>query len=308
MKCLYSLLFGIFFSTLYASAYIPSTNIILEKSIATNLRSGWRIHLRTQLIGDGLENKFEEIWTVANDRSIRVKIRGISKNNTDFHRDFVYQDNRRFRVNESGDLVFLDMTSRYFERVFHFQSTEKYTNYLIQAKILEKTTEEESETVATKKENSDTDQVTPEAIDPLVKFAKKNDPLARLTRISGVITYALGRPAPAQASTPNPGIWIEQDRFHLKKIRFDDRSEVFVDEYKKFGRRWFPRSRTVKWRNHEILISTVNIEKIVIGPKTRVFLKPGSLNKILPQKSAEKTTEEPPLTLSIMNEFYQRFR
>ena len=63
--------------------------------------------------------------------------------------------------------------------------------------------------------------------------------------------------------------------------------------------------RTVSWRGQKINLVTQSVERITIGPKTKKFLQPESIEE---GRGLAVGLEEASLELSMMTEFYQRFR
>lgn len=280
-------------SLIFATAhgYIPPTETILKKTLDFQAAGGWRVRLKVYMADDMQNQSFEEVWTVADADSMRVKVTGATESNKSFSRDYVYQRDKRYRINENGELVVLTMTPAFFERVFHFVQIDDMKRYLIDADILTKT---ESKAEPAKAGESP-------------QFAYEKSPRVRLGRFGGVVNYVFGVPTPLDAAEPLSGLWIEQDKFQMRRLRLPPKSEMagelLIQEYKKFGPRWFPESRILKWRQHTVHIVTQGIERINIGPVTKKFLQPEALKEAKKPAVAEEA-----LDFSMMTEFYKRFR
>ena len=84
-----------------------------------------------------------------------------------------------------------------------------------------------------------------------------NEPFVRLARSGGTINYAFGSIATGEAAHTHPrGLWIEQDQFVLRKIRFHSGAELSAERYSNYSRGLdYPRKRTLQWENQ-----TVNIQ------------------------------------------------
>lgn len=300
------LLFSTLFFSTGALSYVPDTEMILKKNTRLNSGGGFRMIFRTQW-GSGPEALlFEEKWTFKHSDMMRVQIHGLSEANKEFIRDYVYQDGRRYRINEKNELVYMPIEVDHFERFFHFQTENSASEYLKKAQIILPLAEEPIES---KKEDENAEEQTDEQKNNKTagsKFIHKQDPNLRLGRAQGTVAYVFGRPTPAEQKTLLPGLWIEQDRFRILKLRLPSNLEIVAKDYKTLGKRTFPGVRTVKWQNHQITISTLSIERILVGPKTRQFLSPESLKPS--KKNSSEDGASPTLGMAVMSEFYQRFR
>jgi hypothetical protein len=69
----------------------------------------------------------------------------------------------------------------------------------------------------------------------------------RYSRTGGVVNYAFGTPTPEDDKNGNPGLWIEQDQFVIRKIRLPSQVEMTADNYNQFAKGlYYPRTRTVR--------------------------------------------------------------
>ncbi len=121
----------------------------------------------------------------------------------------------------------------------------------------------------------------------------------RLSRASGTISLAIGEPSTER--TLSPQFWIDQDFFHLNKIRFPSEAEVEFSEYKKYGTLQYPDLKFVAWADKA---ATIKVTKV--STKTDATIKsfyPQSLDTpseiLLGSKGAVGQKIE---------DFYKRFR
>ena len=120
------------------------------------------------------------------------------------------------------------------------------------------------------------------------------EPWVRLGRVGGSISFVLGEPK------ATPTLWIEQDSFLLQRIRFGSQAEIVVDENREqTSDLTFPQLRRYLWNQHSVLVRTLSVAPITIGPKTKPLMSPQSLTQ-------EKSNSLPEETM--VQEFYSRFR
>lgn len=70
----------------------------------------------------------------------------------------------------------------------------------------------------------------------------------RLSRAAGAISFAIGDAS--SLATLSPQIWINQDFFHLSKIRFRSEADVEFSDYKHYGKEnaiQYPSSKVINW-------------------------------------------------------------
>ena len=121
----------------------------------------------------------------------------------------------------------------------------------------------------------------------------------RLSRASGTISFAIGDPSTERALSPQ--FWIDQDFFHLNKIRFPTEAEVEFSDYKTYGKLEYPDLKYVAWADKGAIIKV-----------TRVSTKTGATIKnfypqTLDQPSEMNLAGKGALGQKI-EEFYKRFR
>lgn len=299
------LILVLLFSTASSHAYLPPSENILKQTSALQGNRGYRVVLETRLNNDAENLAFKETWTIKDDLSMHLTVAGITPLTLGFMQEYVYSGSRRFRLNKNGEVVSLDLGGHHFERYFHFRDASRFKEFLIQNQIIPKPEPREEEPLATTQQNLG-GQPESETNEELEKsFTYQPDPFLHLTRLAGTITYFLGIPSPRGQSELSPGLWIEQDRFHVRKLRTPSLSEMNAHNYYRYRGLSFPKTREIKWKGNSVTISLIKIQPVSIGPITRKSLEPMNLKKSN-FNSQNQLSES--LSSSIMTEFYQRFR
>lgn len=301
------------FLPLPSFSYLPPVEMILKKTVQRNHGSGFRMQFVVTLENDPSHLRFEETWTVKNAHAMRVQVRGLSPANKSFKVDYIYKDGSRYRLNESQQLVFSKTTSEHFETLFAFKTSDGLRKYLEEANILtpqEKNDEENNKDIEGEPATNTTAEDASEKLEieeESKTFIYQPSPDLRLSRSSGTISFALGRPQPKGSLNVYPGMWVDQDRFRLLKVRLSSGATLTASDYKKIGKRDFPGKRTISWKGQKFNIQAISIDYIRVGPKTRRFLEPRSLLKTV-QKTTDALPETTTHSHTLMNDFYLRFR
>ena len=123
--------------------------------------------------------------------------------------------------------------------------------------------------------------------------------LIRLSRAGGASAFAVGETSPPDIG--NPHIWIDQDSFQLRKMRFLSQAEVSLEDYEQHGNISYPKIKKIAWGEQK---ATIRV--------TKINLKTGAtLSSFYPQK-LDQPSEISLTSLGnsglIIQDFYQRFR
>ena len=131
----------------------------------------------------------------------------------------------------------------FLEKYLNFRSVDQFANSLVQLKLVpsnvlsRKTTEK----------NAADFKYTPENF-------------VRYSRTGGNIAYAFGEPTPADKEGANPGLWIEQDQFVVRKIKLPSQVEMSADNYSQFAKGLsYPRQRTIRWGRNTASVRVISI-------------------------------------------------
>ena len=123
------------------------------------------------------------------------------------------------------------------------------------------------------------------------------EPLVRLGRVEGVVTYVFGTPSPADQS--KPGAWIEQDSFLLRKLRFPSNAEVVASHFGSFDSGLkLPKERKITWGDRTATIHVISVKSIPSAQAQKLL----SSTTLTPNDAREAQLPE------IAKEFYSRFR
>ena len=217
---------------------------------------------------------------VESDESMKLLVQGPKDNKDLLQMNLVFKQDQRLGP-DLGIHASKKIDAEMFERWFHFRNTERFSKQLVDAKMIS------------------ADVFTPAPIKTLKDINNDPDHNVRLSRTGGTIAYAIGAPTTASQEVPNPGLWIEQDFFLIRKLRLPSTAEITAEKYSPFARGLsFPRHRTVKWGPQTVTITVLSV----------VGRNKDSWNQF-PTKLAlkkDKLKESP--FAPVVEDFYERFR
>jgi hypothetical protein len=283
---LFTVLCTIFLS-LSAFAYIPPYWMVMSKTAEQHGKGIYYVDQDVVFQGpNGEPLVVNERWTIQNENSMRLEVTGRKELKDKVRLTFVYEDGKRYFVDENGVKKQARISAEFFEPLFHFRFSKNIKPYLVSQKI-----------------------APPESLrsEPH-KYSQKHpsaepESFMRLSRSGGVLTYAVGTPTPAGASEL-PGLWIDQDQFVVRKVRYPTTTTVTAKDYKNFAQGlWLPKEREVNFNQHIVEITVNAVNSVTATPQIKTRLSVGGLNfgenpnlaAIIPQEQ-------------VIKEFYTRLR
>ncbi|MBC7371612.1 MAG: hypothetical protein H7326_08610 [Bdellovibrionaceae bacterium] len=265
-----------------AFAYIPPTRMILQRT-SENAGSGiYAIEQEVQFTSAQDSFFVKETWLVENDHSMRLTVTGTKDLKDQFKMQYVYAGGLRWNLGAGRESK--RMNEDFLEKYFHFRTTEHLATAMMQLKILPA--------------NALGKKVLPKTVD-LIKYEPED--FVRLSRTGGTTNYAYGLPSAVDAN-PNPGLWIEQDQFLIRKLRLPSQVEVTAENYNAYARGLnFPKVRTVRWGQNTVTIRLIGVTS---RPNvTAAQFQPSSLDS--PIKLEALNTQA---AKDVVLDFYSRFR
>ncbi len=226
-----------------------------------------------------------ERWAVSSAESMRLTATATpaGKGSEQLRYDIVYRNGKR-SVNEGGSVRSGSVGEDFIEGFFHARTTRGFYAEMISAHIAD-----------------------PDALRERPKIKKieevdhSPDEQLRLGREAGTVAWILGAPSPTDGPL-NPEIWIDQDEFNLRKIRFPSAAEVTADRYSVYARTLhLPRERTVSWNGNSVLIRVSSV-RAVTPAQIASTLEPASVANLGKTKIAKLPDVDQ------VKEFYARFR
>lgn len=273
-----------FIATPVAFAYIPSSQTIVGRLVRTHGKGIYVIDQDVVFQTTTEPITIRERWIVKNGEDLRLTASTAKGSSAQVRYDAFYKNGKRTAPDFQGNFRTGPVSREFIEIFPHTRTSRGFLNALVDAKIVP---------ASFLKDRPRPSQVSQ------IKYTP--DPLVRLGRTAGAITWIFGEPTPASSSNPKPAVWIEQDAFLLRRVRFPSAAEVISKKHGEFsGSLSFPRERIVTWDNSSALIRTVSVKPMSAAQADK-FLSPSSLTK------ADAQAAQFPDQIQV-KEFYSRFR
>jgi hypothetical protein len=277
----------ILFAAISAHAYIPPYWMIMSRTADNHGKSSYLINQDIVFSHGDEALVVNERWTILNENSMRVEVTGKQQLRDKIRITYIYHNNKRYFLDETGARKSEKIPADFFEPYFHFRLSKNIKPLLVSQNI--------APAVSLKSEPH--------------RYSAKNptptlEPYVRLARSGGVVTYAIGNPTPVSSETASPGLWIEQDQFVIRKIRLPSALEVVAQNYTSYSQGlWLPQVRHVSWGNQTAQVQLVGVNSISQGPKLKSSLEPSALTDTKEPVQPSQWPED-----TIIREFYTRMR
>lgn len=181
---------------------------------------------------------------VKNGDLIKIKIQGKDILSNQVRTSFIYKGNKKI-YNNAGSVSSSSVPTGFYTPLLYTNSATGFRKYLNQKGFIP------TEGLTAPKSTIISDKVTsiPESY-------------VHLSRTNGQISFAVTKKLSTENSI-NPTIWINQDGFHLGKVRIDQNSVISLKGYKEFTKKnWHPQKQIIKWKDYTYEITTISVKNI----------------------------------------------
>lgn len=248
----------------FAMAYIPEPDMILEKTADKHGRGLYLIDQDVIFIDNNVSYTVHEQWIIDDGYNARMRAQGKKQLQDRLDITIIYSDKKKYYLDASGNLKADNNYTSWIEPFFHFRSKDGLKGHLLSTKILSATDFNQYEQL--KSSAKDNSYVKPGFVN--------------LARVNGSISWAFGTPTPLSAESAYPGLWIEQDGFHIDKVRLTDGTEVTATDYSRYSNGlYFPKIRRIKFKNSMIEIHTKEVRTMSSSSSNKKLLRPNDIGK-----------------------------
>ncbi|MFN7906155.1 MAG: hypothetical protein ACK5P5_13325 [Pseudobdellovibrionaceae bacterium] len=260
MRNFLTLVLLIILGTLAAQAYIPPTDFILVRTAENTPRVSLTVEYAVEFENGSHQFSTRESWIFADNGQMKLKV------SQGFQLDIAYTPAERvFQDKQSRKTQ--KLSSEFLER-FHFLKTPEAFSKMM--------------------------------LDQGITRERMQAPV--LSRGGGVVNYGFfDRVASVggqrQSELLFPGMWIEQDQFLFRQMRFRSQSLFQVEEYQQVGKFFFPKLKSIAWGKNQVRIKTISVTE-------RKTIRPQDFNVESYLDLSAVPAEIKPTVL----EFYSRFR
>lgn len=241
-----------------AKAYIPNTEFILSRTAENTPRSGMSVEYSITFENGTHSYGARESWIIADNGQMKMKVtQGLQLDIAYTGAERVFQDKQSRKTQK--------LSGEFLERTHFWKSADAYSRAILELGVPRE---------------------------------KLQSPI--LSRGGGVVNYGFFERAvsgPGKTENVFPGMWIEQDQFLLRQIRFRTQALFQIHDYLQVGKFFFPKNATVAWGKNLVHIRTLSAaERKNIRPSDLSVENNLDLNSV------------PAEIKSTILEFYSRFR
>lgn len=261
-----------------ATAYVPPVDFVLDRVTKKSGRGGYKIQQEIMFQGEDQSELVRETWYIKDSNTMFLAVQGKS-----FQRYYLYRGGQKYYFDDSKQIRITNVPPEFYQELFFIREPGSLKKNLINHKLMSP--------LATRIRSK------PRSLKDV-----KNEPdsFVRLLRFRGVINYAYGNFA--NANDPEPGIWIEQDKFVPRRIRFASKAEIVTDDVSDFSQGLsYPKTIHVAWDNKGLQIELLRVDSMSLKD---TFFKPSSLKEYTEKLMILNESK----TKSLIEEFYSRFR
>ena len=277
------LVLTLLFSSLVGQAYIPNSQFIFLKLVKNHGSGDYRIEQEVTFPFGNDQKVIKETWYSRNGQDFYLLAKGRG-----FHLERLYINGKAYAKSSNGQIVQLPWPKEFVEPWFLTTSTRDLTSLIRKADI------------------ANTSAFNWDPVKSLEKAESPDDLPVRLTRNRGVVMYSYGTPTPKDTEDLNPTLWVEQDRFVVRRIRYKSKTEIIADEFSEYAKNLsFPKTRMVNWSELSVPLRVVQITALGNGSSRTTNLL--SYNSFVKNKE-NKTVVEENLVNNSIEDFYSRFR
>lgn len=274
--------FLIFISS-HSFASIPSARMILQRVVDNSGSGSYLIEQEVQFNSGSESINLKETWAVTDHDTLRLTVSGTKELADQIKMQYFYSGNNRWELS-SGKRLSKAVSKEFLERIFFHRNLESLGSYLIHNEIIPEGS------LAKKlggKKSAD--------------FNYQPEKFLRLSRFGGVVNYAFGNPTDADAGAHNPGLWVEQDQFVIRKIVLPSQVEMVADNFNTYAKGLtLPKQKTVSFGNDIVQLKTLSV------------VSRGNLNSLMTPNALDTESRlegiTSPALKKTITEFYERFR
>ena len=280
----------VFFISTKTLSYIPSSDFILKEVLKNHGRSNYLIQQELTFPIEKTQKIVRETWHVTVNKKQDLQLH-LSAKSDGLNIERLYINNMVYYKNNKKSLKKSKWSSEFIEPWFIGRSLQRLQKTMI--------AHEMTETSAL--------NWNPSLFAPPPKTKSKENKKS-LTNIQIPINLSIHQGQVMytyQKDEKGPGLWIEQDKFVIRKIKLKTSTEVLASRYLEHtGYLKMPQHRILIYDDISIPIKTTKVSRLSDNKKLQQKL---SLQNF--RRSQENTTQwEEDETSSLIKDFYSRFR
>ncbi len=288
---------AVLFYSSFGHAYIPPYWMILSRTAQNHGKGAYTINedvaFPNPAAPTGMNGMLmtHEHWVILDDLHMRLDVRGVGDLQNQIHLTYVYQNGERYYLSETGVRRASRAPATWFEPFFTFRSSRAFQSFAVARGVTP----------------PDSARSRPQRFSIKKPAPPTAEAFLRLARVDGTVSYAIGEPSPVGSSNLLPGLWIKQDQFVVKKVRYPSGVEILAQKYRQYKSLWYPQILSVKWADGKAQITVTSVTPLANEKIAKKRVNPRELS----MSRAHDNEPGSPLLLptnSAVREFYTQMR
>ena len=277
----------VIFTAIKALSYIPSSDFILKEVLKNHGRSNYLIQQELTFPIEKTQKIVRETWHVTVNKNQHLQLH-LSAKSEGLHIERLYINNTMYHKDNKKSLRKSKWSLEFIEPWFIGRSLQKLQKVIVMHKMA----------------GNSTLNWNPSLFATKTKSKNKKD----LKRVQIPITLSINQGQVMytyQKNEKGPGLWIEQDKFTIRKIRLKTNVEILASRYLEHtGYLKLPQHRILIYDDTSVPIKTTNVTRLSDNKKLQQKLSLKNFRKS--QKNITQWDEDE--TSSLIKDFYSRFR
>ena len=280
----------IFFISIKALSYIPSSDFILKEVLKNHGRSNYLIQQEITFPIEKTQKVVHETWHVTVNKKQNLQLH-LSAKSEGLYIERLYINNMMYHKENKKSLKKSKWSLEFMEPWFIGRSLQKLQKTMMAHKMTGTSALNWNPSLFASSPKTNSKEKRESLTDVQVPI--------KLSINQGQVMYTY------QRDEKGPGLWIEQDKFVIRKVRLKTNAEFLASRYLEHtGYLKLPQHRILIYDDISIPIKTTRVSRLSDNKKLQQKL---SLQNF--RRSQKNTTQwEEDETSSLIKDFYSRFR
>lgn len=261
-----------------AWAYLPQPRVILARTAANQGSGAYQIDSLVEISSEKGQHTFRETWIIENENSFLLTVKSEKPGGGTVQFSIRYDGDGKTFFNQKS--LSQSLPAEFFEKFWLARSMDSLGRLMIKSKV--------APTSVLQRRSPPKSLTEPH-------YAQ--EPFLRLGRFDGVINWVFSM------GESQPSLWVEQDQFIIRRLRFNDQTEIRASRFSTYAKALhYPKSRVVKWGPHQATLTTTSVSSLPSADATKK-VSAANLDASSSLQALEVFSSQPAIA-----EFYSRFR
>lgn len=236
-------------------AYVPNSQFIFSKVASLHGQGSYIIEQEVEFVVGTERLPVKEQWIVVDGGEMRLQVM-----NDNISLTKIYRKGRVFWNDQKNNERSLEMPVDFFMPALLTRNSNELKKIFLRWNIL---------TAEAFKEKRPPRDVKDIKYEP--------EKFVRLARVDGGVMYAFGQPSPVEGPL-QPGLWVEQDVFNIRKIRTPSGAEYNGGQFSNFSKNLsFPKFQSLSFDGNSVSVRLTKVQSVGLTNEQKKNMDPVSL-------------------------------